>query len=67
VVERYPVVASESTAEGVRVVLSVAHEAWLAELLLRLGPDATVVAPLEWGSLARDAAAALRSVYKPGT
>jgi proteasome accessory factor C len=67
VVERYPVVSSEATEGRHRVVLSVAHEAWLAELLLRLGPDATVVAPLEWASLGRDAAATLRSVYKPGT
>ena len=67
VVERYPVVSDEQRPEGLRVVLSVAHEAWLAELLLRLGPDAVVVEPAAWSNLGHEAAAAVLANYKPGT
>ena len=67
VVERYPVVSYEQRADALRVVLSVAHEAWLAELLLRLGPDAVVVEPVAWSNLGHEAAAAVLANYKPGT
>lgn len=42
---QYPTVSRHEIGDGhVRVVLPVGGEAWLARLLLRLGPDATVVA-----------------------
>lgn len=44
VAEHYPVEQSEDLGHGrVRVTLSVSRQSWLERLLLRLGPNATVV------------------------
>lgn len=66
VMERYPHHVVEGVGVGagagdVVVDLTVAHEGWLAELLLRLGASATVLAPPEWVDLgARTAVEVLR-------
>lgn len=61
VVERYPVRSSADTPDGLVVELTVAHERWLADLLVRLGVSAEVLAPDEWRDLgARTAAELLR-------
>lgn len=63
VTERYPhrVVDATPAGGGTVVDLTVAHEGWLAELLVRLGPAATVLGPPEWVDLgARTAAGLLR-------
>jgi proteasome accessory factor C len=65
VVERYPVRSVVDTPEGVVVELTVAHERWLAELLVRLGDAATVLAPAEWVDLGPRAAAELLRRYHP--
>lgn len=72
VVEQYPVESVEELADGrLRVTLTVTAAPWLARLLLRLGPDATVVdAPDDLGSSGRRAAAAILARYRaapPGT
>lgn len=65
VAERYPVTSVESGPDGsVRVVLPVRSERWLARLLLRLGPDARVVAPDAWADLAADRAASVLALYR---
>lgn len=52
VIERYPVDEVTTTASGdVRARFSVASPRWLEQTLLRLGPDAEVVAPAQWRSL----------------
>lgn len=65
VAERYPVTSVEATPDGsVRVVLPVRSERWLARLLLRLGPDARVVAPQDWADLAPDRARSVLELYR---
>jgi proteasome accessory factor C len=64
VVERYPTRSVTLTADGLQVQLTVVSEEWLAELLLRLGPAATVLAPAEWTGLGADAAAAVLARYE---
>lgn len=65
VAERYPVTSVVPEPEGsVRVVLPVRSERWLARLLLRLGPDARVVAPDSWAGLAADRAASVLALYR---
>ena len=44
--------------------VSVTDERWLAELLLRLGPAASVLAPLEWVDLGPRTAAELLVAYE---
>lgn len=67
VVERYPVVRADETATGWRVVLVVAHEAWLGELLLRLGADGSVVEPSAWRDLGSTTAARVLERYTDGS
>lgn len=64
VVERYPVDEVRETGDGiVEVVLPVSTLGWLERLLVRLGPDAAVVAPAELRSLGADAARRLLARY----
>jgi predicted DNA-binding transcriptional regulator YafY len=61
-VERFPVrsIADDPAGEGWQVVeLAVASEGWLRQLLVRLGPDAEVMAPPAWRDLGARAAAEL--------
>jgi len=60
VVDQYPCVTVSELPEGaIEVVLPIAAEQWLERLLLRLGPEATVVkAPSGLGEDLRSAAAA---------
>jgi proteasome accessory factor C len=65
VAERYPVTSvAPEPGGGVRVVLPVRSERWLARLLLRLGPDARVVAPDAWAGLAVDRARSVLALYR---
>jgi len=72
VMERYPhrIVPDAASVDGAGggtvVDLTVAHEGWLAELLLRLGPAATVMAPPEWVDLGARAAADVLRRYTDG-
>jgi proteasome accessory factor C len=57
VAEAYPTEAVTERADGsLEIVLAVSEAAWLERVLLRLGPDARVVAPPEFETLAADAA-----------
>jgi proteasome accessory factor C len=57
VAEAYPAESVEETADGqLRVRLAVSEPAWLARLLLRVGPDARVEDPPELTRVAVDAA-----------
>lgn len=57
VAEAYPTEAVTERADGsLEIVLAVSERAWLERLLLRLGPDARAVAPVEIEPLAADAA-----------
>jgi proteasome accessory factor C len=57
VAETYPAESVEETAGGrLRVRLAVSEPAWLARLLLRVGPDARVEDPPELQTVAGDAA-----------
>jgi proteasome accessory factor C len=64
VAERYPMLAVRRTDDGLEADLVVVNERWLERLLLRLGPDVTVLAPERWRSLQTDAAARLLSRYQ---
>ncbi len=58
VAESYPTESVTERADGsLEIVLAVSERAWLERLLLRVGPDARVVAPAELAPLAADAAA----------
>ncbi|MEL6894113.1 MAG: WYL domain-containing protein, partial [Actinomycetota bacterium] len=48
----------------VDVVLPVASDRWLARLLVRLGPDATVVEPAALGSLGAELASTMLDRYR---
>ena len=64
VVERYPVDdVVEQRGGGVRATFPVASVRWLERLLVRLGPDAEVVAPTEWRDLRADVARRLLARY----
>lgn len=64
IVERYPVRAVSAGPEGTTdVELAVVSERWLAKLLLRLGPDATVLDPVEWRDLGSRTAATVLARY----
>lgn len=64
VVERYPVDEVRSRDDGVlEVVLPVSAQGWLERLLVRLGPDAVVVAPVELRELGAQAARRLVARY----
>jgi proteasome accessory factor C len=64
VIERYPTLNVEKDGTGWIVELAVTDERWLAELLLRLGPGADVLAPAEWVGLGARAAEALLARYE---
>ncbi len=64
VTETYPVHEVAVEADGrLRVRLPIFHERWLERLLLRAGPDATVLEPAEWVDLGRRAAERLLRRY----
>jgi proteasome accessory factor C len=64
VVERYPTRSVHILDDDSTVVeLTVAHERWLEELLLRLGRSAEVIDPPQWVGLGAAAAAALLERY----
>jgi proteasome accessory factor C len=64
--ERYPLREERpADASGSTVVrMAVANEQWLRTLLLRLGPNATVLEPVEWHDLGADAARQLLACYE---
>ena len=54
--ERYPLRDEHpqgDTSGSIVVRMAVANEQWLRTLLLRLGPHAAVLEPVEWHDLAR--------------
>jgi len=64
VAEAYPTEAVTERGDGsLEIVLAVSESAWLERLLLRLGPDARVVAPAPYATLAADAAARILRNY----
>lgn len=64
VAEAYPTEAVTERADGsLEIVLAVSEAAWLERVLLRLGPDARVVAPTEFEGLAADAARRILARY----
>ena len=64
VVERYPVDdVTELRGGGVRATFPVASQRWLERLLVRLGPEAEVIAPAEWGGLGAEVARRLLARY----
>ena len=65
VATQYPSISAEEGDDGVtRIVLPVASTVWLERLLLRLGPDATIVdADDDLGAVGVAAARRLRSRY----
>jgi len=65
VVERYPVDDVTSDEHGVTTAtFPVASQPWLERMLLRLGPDAVVVAPAARATLAATAAARVLARYE---
>jgi len=63
VAERYPTRSVTQTKDGWEVVVSIASERWLEQLLLRLGAEAQVVEPAEWRDLGAQAARAVLARY----
>jgi proteasome accessory factor C len=64
VVESHPHESATRADDGAwQVVLAISEPAWLERLLVALGPDATVVAPVELTELGVQAAARLRRRY----
>ena len=57
--------AVEEVGDGVEFDVFVGGSAWLERLLLRLGPDAQVVAPDEFRTLAAEAAQRILERYTP--
>ena len=65
VAEAYPTEAVTERPDGsLEIVLAVSERGWLERLLLRLGPDARVVAPEELAPLAAEAAARILLRYQ---
>jgi proteasome accessory factor C len=65
VAERFPTESVFQRDNGaLRVTLAVTEPAFLARLLLRLGPDATVVEPEEWRTLAVEPAQRILDRYR---
>ncbi|MEQ1873839.1 MAG: WYL domain-containing protein [Ilumatobacteraceae bacterium] len=67
VAERYPTRSVTAVKGGLELVVSIASEHWLEQLLLRLGADAQVVEPAEWKDLGAGAARTLLAIYEAGT
>jgi proteasome accessory factor C len=64
-IESIPTVSPATRKKGrIEFDIFVGGDAWLERLLLRLGPDAWVVEPAEYRSLAADAAARLLERYR---
>jgi proteasome accessory factor C len=55
---------ARTVGDKLEVEIFVGGVAWLERLLLRLGPDARVVAPAEYASVAADAAARILERYR---
>ncbi len=65
VAEAYPTEEVEQRPDGsTRVRLAVGEPAWLARLLLRLGPEATVLEPTEAEAVRTEAAARVLARYR---
>ncbi len=64
VAERYPTRSVSQTKDGWELVVSIASERWLEQLLLRLGAAASVVEPTEWKDLGARAARTLLARYE---
>lgn len=65
VIERFPTEAVLHRDDGsVRVTLAVTEPAFLARLLLQLGPQARVVEPAEWRTIAVEPAARILDRYR---
>jgi len=65
VTEAYPTEALTERPDGsLEIVLAVSERAWLERLLVRLGPDARVVAPEAFRTLAADAAQRVLGQYR---
>ena len=56
---------SSRSGDRVEIEVFVGGDAWLERLLLRLGPDARVVDPPEYRTLAAEAAARVLQRYGP--
>jgi proteasome accessory factor C len=67
VAERYPTRSVTAIKNGWELVVSIASEHWLEQLLLRLGAEAKVVEPAEWKDLGARAARTLLANYGAGT
>jgi proteasome accessory factor C len=66
VVERYPVDdVTELRGGAMRATFPVASQRWLERLLVRLGPQAKVLAPAEWRDLGADVARRVLARYAP--
>jgi proteasome accessory factor C len=68
VTEYYPVeqaqeITDGDLAGGLEIVVPVAHPRWLVGLMLRLGPEARLVEPVDLGDLVRAAAARALTNY----
>ena len=64
VADHYPVTSVTTEADGRwRVVLPIVNERWLARLLLRVGPEASVVDPADWHDLAARTAVTVLARY----
>lgn len=64
ITERYPMVSVTPQDDGsVLAVLAVLDEAWLARLLVRIGPAVEVVTPQEWRRLGPRTAERLLQLY----
>lgn len=61
-VDYLPTTSVHVVGDHVHVTLVVTRDAWLDALLLRLGPDAKIIEPAEWGN--RRAAAARRVLHR---
>ncbi|CAN5847559.1 hypothetical protein BH20ACT4_BH20ACT4_10060 [soil metagenome] len=68
VTERYPlddVFETDIGGQRVRIVrLAVSDERWLARLMVRLGPDAAVIDPVEWRAVADGVRERIRARYR---
>ncbi len=67
VAERYPTRSVTAIDGGWELVVSIASEHWLEQLLLRLGAAAQVVEPQEWRGLGSRAARTLLATYEAGS
>lgn len=64
VAERYPTRSVTQVEGGWELVVTIASERWLEQLLLRLGAAARVIEPAEWKDLGARAARAVLANYE---